>query len=375
MSWKHLLREGVRSLPSPATTEHSALERNLARMHLNEAALGPDAEDMAVLLREFGRLELNRYPDANGKALREQLAIRWGVEPDEILLGNGSVETIGILMTAFGGPRDASPAKLIYPDPTYGQYAIMAHGYGLTPIAVPLGAHFELDEGRVDAAIDRERPSLAFFASPNSPTGNLFPAATLARLALRMNGVFVVDEAYADFAGSSMIDRVRATPGLFVMRSLSKIGLAGLRVGALIGEREAIAELDKVRIPYNVNAVSLALASTMLRHPEALDARIAALVQLRAALERELARVEDVTVFPSVTNFVLIRTPYDAHAVFERLLARGVLVRVFPHVARLTGCLRISTGTPLENARCVRALRAAVAELGQQHGLRQSGQV
>jgi histidinol-phosphate aminotransferase len=297
------------------------------------------------------------------------------VEPDEILLGNGSVETIGILMTAFGGPRDASPAKLIYPDPTYGQYAIMAHGYGLTPIAVPLGAHFELDEGRVDAAIDRERPSLAFFASPNSPTGNLFPAATLARLALRMNGVFVVDEAYADFAGSSMIDRVRATPGLFVMRSLSKIGLAGLRVGALIGEREAIAELDKVRIPYNVNAVSLALASTMLRHPEALDARIAALVQLRAALERELARVEDVTVFPSVTNFVLIRTPYDAHAVFERLLARGVLVRVFPHVARLAGCLRISTGTPLENARCVRALRAAVAELGQQHGLRQSGQV
>jgi histidinol-phosphate aminotransferase len=333
------------------------LGHGLVRLDLNEGALQPDAAEMAMFQRELSKLDLNRYPEASGKALRERLAQRWNVSPEEILLGNGSVEIIGMLMTAFGGPAAGLPAKVMHPDPTYGQYDIMASAYGLTPVPVPLGAQFELDEGRVAAAIDREGARLAFFASPNSPTGNLLPPSALERLALRLNGVFVVDEAYADFAGSSMVPRIRATPGLFVMRSLSKIGLAGLRVGALIGEPDAIAELDKVRLPYNVNAVSLALANCVLEHPERLDARIATICQLRKALESELRSIERVEVFPSEANFVLIRTPYDARAVFDRLLARGILVRVFQHSARLERCLRITAGTPLENQRCLRALR------------------
>jgi histidinol-phosphate aminotransferase len=254
MSWRELLREGVQELAAPRATDYLALGRNLVRMDVNEAALRPDAMEMELFQRELSKLDLNRYPEASGRALRERLARRWNVDPEEILLGNGSVETIGMLMTTFGAARHGIPAAVIHPDPTYGQYDIMASSYGLRAVPVPLGSDFELDEGRVAAAIERERPALAFYPCPNSPTGNCFPHASLERLARSMDGVFVVDEAYADFAGHSIIPRIRDTPGLFVMRSLSKIGYAGLRVGALIGERAAIAELDKVRLPYNVNA-------------------------------------------------------------------------------------------------------------------------
>jgi histidinol-phosphate aminotransferase len=354
----------VRELETPNPREYAELGRELVRMDLNEAAFHPDASEMALFQRELAQLDLNRYPEASGRALRERLARRWHVEADEILLGNGSVETIGMLMTTFGAPRQGVPATVIHADPTYGQYDIMASGYGLRAVPVPLGLSFELDEERVAAAIDRERPALAFYACPNSPTGNCFPHDSLERLARRMDGVFVVDEAYADFAGDSIMPRIHATPGLFVMRSLSKIGLAGLRVGALIGERDAIAELDKVRMPYNVNAVSLAFATSVLTQPERMEARIASIIRLRRALEFELRAIEGVDVLPSQANFLLIRTPYAAELVFERLLARGIVVRVFPQVARLARCLRITAGTPLENARCVRALRDALTALG-----------
>lgn len=365
MSWRDVLRPGIEQLPPARGLDADELgdPPALVRHDLNEGALAPSVIEMSMLKRELEKLELNRYPDATGRALRERLAERFGVAPDEILLGNGSVETIGILMTAFGGMRDGSLATVIHPEPTYGQYDLMASSYGLRALAIPLGPRFELEEARVAEVIDRERPSLAFFANPNSPTGNLFDPRALVRLAQRMDAVFVVDEAYADFSGTSLLAEVRTTPGLFVMRSLSKIGLAGLRVGALIGERAAIAELDKVRLPFNVNAVSLALATCLLEHPAGLDQRIAAIVRLRRELESALAGIHGVEVFPSCANFVLIRTQYESARVFHALLARGVLVRMFPHAPQLERCLRITAGTALENQRCLRALREGLAEL------------
>jgi histidinol-phosphate aminotransferase len=174
----------------------------------------------------------------------------------------------------------------------------------------------------------------------------------------------VVDEAYADFGGETLIPRVRTTPGLFVTRSLSKIGLAGLRLGALIGPRDAVAELDKVRLPWNVNVVSLALGCATLRHPERLERRIRETVRLRGELAASLAAIPGLTVYPSDTNFLLVRAPADAAAVFAALLARGVLVKNVSAPGVLARCLRITVGTALDNQRCARALREAVAELG-----------
>ncbi len=266
-------------------------------------------------------------------------------------------------MATFGAPREGKPAPVLHPEPTWGQFDVMANAYGLRPVPVPLGQDFELDEGRVAAAIERERPVLAFYPTPNSPTGQCFSHLSLERLARQLDAVFVVDEAYADFAGETIVPRVHTTPGLFVMRSLSKIGFAGLRIGALIGERDAIAEIDKVRSPFNVSTASLAFAHSLLADPERLASRVAAVVRLRRSLEVGLRGIEEVEVFPSRTNFVLIRTPYPAHLVFDRLLARGVLVRIFDHAPRLSRCLRITAGTLYENARCVYALREGLATL------------
>jgi histidinol-phosphate aminotransferase len=264
-------------------------------------------------------------------------------------------------MTAFGRGRGGAPAKVLYPEPSFPYYEIIARTHGVAPIPIPLGAGFALDESAAERAIDREKPAIALFASPNNPTGNPFDPAVLARLASRMQSVFVVDEAYADFSGTTMLPRIRTTPGLFVMRSLSKIGLAGLRLGALIGPREAIAELDKVRLPWNVNAVSMALAAVALGSPERIDARVRALVVLRQQLQCSLEQIPGLVVYPSQTNFILVRVPENAGAVFNHLLEKGVLVKNVSRPGALERCLRITVGTAIENQRCLHAMREALA--------------
>jgi histidinol-phosphate aminotransferase len=320
-----------------------------------------EVEELEATLR---KVSLHRYPDVSGAPLREILAQRWNIAPEQILLGNGSVEVLANLMTAFGGGRGDRPARVLYPDPSFPHYEVIARINGVEPLPIALGPEFGLDERAFIRAIEEHEPELALFASPNNPSGNPFDQDTLERLARRLDGCFVVDEAYVDFAGtrSTLIERIRDTPGLFVTRTLSKIGFAGLRLGALIGAPEAIAELDKVRLPWNVNAVTQALAGVLLSHPERLEARIRAIVALRGALETELRAIPGLTVFPSQANFVLVRVPFAAQLVFERLLSHGVLVKNVSRPGLLDRCLRISVGTATENGRCVRALREALRE-------------
>jgi histidinol-phosphate aminotransferase len=344
--------------------DYASAAPGLVRLDANESAFHPGEDEMRTFQEELGKLALNRYPDVSGKPLREALALRWGVAPNEILLGNGSEEIISILTIAFGGATASDPARVLYPDPTFNQYEALARAYGAKPVPVSLDEAFQLDEARCAAAIRRARPALAFFASPNNPTGNRFDPDVLELLARLMDAAFVVDEAYADFGGETLIPRIHSTPGLFVMRSLSKIGLAGLRLGALIGPRDAIAELDKVRLPWNVNAVSIALGCATLRHPELLERRIEETVALRCSLAVSLASLPGLTVYPSDTNFILVRLPVDAAAAFHELLTRGVLVRNFSRPGLLQNCLRITVGTALDNERCLRALRATLETLG-----------
>lgn len=362
MSWRDRLRPALWQSAAFRPFDYATATPGLIRLDSNESPFLPDPEEMRSFQGEIGKLALNRYPDVSGRSLREALAQRWGVEPDEVLLGNGSEEILSILTIAFGGPRaDGGPARVLYPDPTFNQYGALARAYGAEPVAVPLDEDFGLDEARFADAIRASRPSLAFFASPNNPTGNRFDAAALCRLSQLTDAAFVVDEAYADFGGETLIPRIRTTSGLFVTRTLSKIGLAGLRLGALLGPRDAIAELDKVRLPWNVNAVSLALGCATLRHPERLEARIRETVALRSGLAARLATLPGVTVFPSDTNFLLVRMPGDGNAAFAGLLARGVLVKNVAAPGALDRCLRITVGTALENERCVRALADTLA--------------
>lgn len=362
MSWRERLRPAIWRGSAYRTFDYESAGPGLARLDSNESAFAPDEDEMQTFREELGKLVLNRYPDVSGRPLREALARRFGVDADEILLGSGSEEIISILTIAFGGTTAGQPAQVLHPDPTFNQYEALARAYGAAPAPVPLDERFQLNEKAFAASIRSIRPALAFIASPNNPTGNSFDHGALMRLARLMDAVFVIDEAYADFSGVTLIPRIRETPGLFVMRSLSKIGLAGLRLGALIGSRDAIAELDKVRLPWNVNAVSIALGCATLRHPERLERRIRETIELRRAFDSGLRTIAGLTVYPSDANFILVRTPLDAATVFHRLLAGGILVKNVSRPGQLESCLRITVGTAMENQRCLRALAAAVED-------------
>ncbi|HEX9289831.1 MAG TPA: histidinol-phosphate transaminase [Anaeromyxobacteraceae bacterium] len=361
MSWKDHLRDAVFGLHVYKPFDYASARPDLVRLDANESCYPLDREDIAAFQDVVGKLPFHRYPEVSGRPLREALARRWQVEPDQILLGNGSDEIIAILVTSLGGGRDGAPARVLFPTPTFGEYEAIALAHGARPVPVPLDARFQLDEAALSDAIRRERPALAFFATPNNPTGNRFDAGVLERLARQMDAVLVADEAYADFGGFTQMPLVGEVPGLVVMRSLSKIGLAGMRLGALVGPRELVAELDKVRLPYNVNAVSVALACAALARPERLEARIRKVAARRRELEAGLAELPGLTLFPTDANFVLVRTKGDAKALFEELLERGVLVRNLSRPGPLQNCLRITAGTPEENEACLRALRAVLS--------------
>lgn len=360
MSWRERLRASIQGASAYQTFAYGT-RPGLIRLDSNESPFLPDHDEMQSFQEELGRLPLNRYPDISGRPMREALAQRWNVGPDEILLGNGSEEIISLLTIAFGGGAARERARVLYPTPTFNQYEALALAYGAEPAPVPLEDDFCLDEARFAEAIRGRSPALSFFASPNNPTGNRFDPQALCRLAAAADAVFVVDEAYADFGHQTLIPRVRDTPGLFVMRSLSKIGLAGLRIGALIGPADAITELNKVRLPWNVNVVSLALGCATLRHPEGLERRIREVVRLREELAASLRDIPGVQVYPSEANFLLIRTPADGATLFADLLTHGILVKNVSAAGPLERCIRITVGTSLENESCARALRHVLA--------------
>jgi histidinol-phosphate aminotransferase len=362
MSWRERLQPALASIAVPTPFDYAWHGDRLARLDCNELPVAPGPDELRGFAERIARLALNRYPEIDGRSLREAFARRHRVEPEQVLVGNGSVELIGLLLTAFGGDR-AHPLELLYPEPSFAYYETIAHTHGARTLPLPLDESFHLDESIAMATIDARRPALAIFASPNNPTGKPFDPHLLLRLARRLDSAFVVDEAYADYDYTSLVPMIGKVPGLFVLRTLSKLGYAGLRVGALIGERDAIRELDKVRLPWNVNAVSLALGCDVLAHPERLDAHVGAMVVWRRELETDLADVPGVTVWPSAASFVLVRVPIDAHAVFAGLLRRGVLCKDVSRPGVLRDCLRISVGTPRENARCVTALRDTLVEL------------
>jgi histidinol-phosphate aminotransferase len=227
---------------------------------------------------------------------------------------------------------------------------------------VPLARDFSLDETALLAAIERERPAITWIAYPNNPTGNLFPREAILRIVDASPGLVVVDEAYYAFSGgASLLDEVGRHPNLLLVRTVSKLGLAGLRLGVAIGPPEWLAELEKLRLPYNVNVLSMAAAEFLLAHRDVLERQTQSIVAERARLEAGLDRIAGVERFPSAANFILVRVP-DAPRAFEGLKARGILVRNF-HRSHplLEHCLRLTVGTPDENARLLQALAPAIA--------------
>ncbi len=299
--------------------------------------------------------QLNRYPDPHAQALRGPLRAAMGVPQGmEILLGNGSDEIIQMLALALHGPG----RTVLAPEPAFVMYRMIALFCGLEYVGVPLREDFSLDRVAMLAAIEQHAPAIVYLAYPNNPTGNLFSRSDVEAIIEAAPGLVVVDEAYHAFAGKSFMHDLGRWPNLLVMRTVSKLGLAGLRLGLLAGPREWLFELDKVRLPYNINVLTQASAEFALRHGEVFDAQTRAICAERGRMFEALAAMPGLTPFPSAANFILLRVPAGrAGALFDGLKARGVLIKNLAGAGGLLhDCLRITVGTPEENAACLAAL-------------------
>ncbi|MGR9114986.1 MAG: histidinol-phosphate transaminase [Gammaproteobacteria bacterium] len=299
--------------------------------------------------------ELNRYPDPEARRLSATIRQTYGIpEPFDILLGNGSDEIIQLLLMAL--PPDA---KVLAPDPGFVMYRQISHSLGLEYFSVPLQAtDFGLDLPAMLEAIERYRPAIIFLAYPNNPTGNLFDEYAILEIIQVTKGLVVIDEAYAPFANASFIDRLDQFDNLLVMRTLSKLGLAGLRLGYIAGAPDIIEQLNKIRLPYNINILTQITADFALRNRALFDQQTQAICQDRSKVYKSLNRFEGITAFPSAANFILFRTlANQATIIFESLKNQGVLIKnLDPQGGLLKDCLRTTIGTPDENQMFLRAL-------------------
>jgi len=305
-------------------------------------------------------VELNRYPDAAASALRERLRHVMKVPADqELLLGNGSDELIQLIIMAVAG----AGRKVLVPSPTFSMYHMIATFVGVECVQVPLrGGDFSLDMEAMHVALEAHRPAVVFLAYPNNPTGNLFAEEELVSIAQRAPGLVVIDEAYHAFAGASFMDRLAQFDNVVVLRTLSKLGLAGLRVGVAIGAAAWLDEFNKIRLPYNINTLSQVTASFALDHAAVFAEQTAAICRDRTWLTERLASLRGIRVYESHANFILFKVPPGtATPVWTQLKDRGVLIKnLHGSHPQLEDALRVTVGKPEENQAFLDALVAVM---------------
>jgi histidinol-phosphate aminotransferase len=304
--------------------------------------------------------QINRYPDAGAHQLKADIlkAVKLPAGM-EVLLGNGSDEIIQLLAMAVAKPG----AVLLSVEPSFVMYKMIATFVGMRYVGVPLDEDFALDLNAMLDAIGRERPALVFLAYPNNPTGNLFDASAIERIIEAAPGLVVVDEAYYAFASDSFIPHLARYDNLLVMRTFSKLGMAGLRLGFLAGSAAWLSELEKLRLPYNVGVLTQLVAAKLLEHHDVLLAQAENIKRERTQLLAALAAIGGVHAYPSEANFILFRVA-KATQIFEGLKQRGILIKNLNggHPA-LAGCLRVTVGTQHENGQFLAALQDTINQL------------
>lgn len=303
---------------------------------------------------------INRYPDPNPLVLKHKIAellqLKSGMS---VLLGNGSDELIQLLAMAVNKPG----TTLLSVEPSFVMYKMIATFLGMRYVGVPLAQDFSLDMSAMLVAIERDKPALIFLAYPNNPTGNAFSAADIKQIIAAAPGLVVVDEAYYAFAEESFVPHLAEYPNLLVMRTFSKLGMAGLRLGFLVGSELWLNELEKLRLPYNVGVLPQLVAEKLLDNHAVLLAQAEQIKQDRSLLLQELSAIKGVKVYPSSANFLLLRVA-RAKEIFEGLKQRGVLIKnLHGSHPMLQDCLRVTVGTPEENRRFLEAFNETITQL------------
>ena len=351
MNYQSLLREDLRLL-QPYQTHVVA---GNVRMDCNENPFcWPEGMREELFAREIA---FNRYPDGEARALREAIAAYNRVEAEEVLVGNGSDELIQIILQTFGG---RGRALMIHP-PTFAMYQAAAAITATSLVEVPLISGTKLDlEGMLKALAENERIKVIIICNPNNPTGSLFPREEILRLVQNTEALVIVDEAYFEFSGETLIDVIRDYPNILIMRTFSKaFGMAALRLGYVVGCRELITDLNRVRQPFNVNAFSQQAGILALKYLSAYQSQIQVLKNEIQGLYAELAQIPNIQVLPTHANFLLVHSP-AARIISEKLNQAGFTTRYLANPKGVGESFRLSAALPEENRAFLQVLKEIV---------------
>jgi histidinol-phosphate aminotransferase len=306
----------------------------------------------------MSRVDLNRYPAAGAPELRERFAKYFGVKKNMIMTGNGSDELIQILCMALKGKIKG----VLVPVPTFSMYKIIAVNTGNKVVEVPLDKKFDLDVEAMTGRIKKDFPALIFLSSPNSPTGNIFNRGKIETIIKKAPGVVVIDEAYGAFSGQSMISLLKKYDNVIFLKTLSKLGMASIRFGFLIGNPDIIAQLDKVRLPYNVNSLSQIAAGFFLDYEREFFKQIKEITKRREELYRGLKEIKWVKVYPSRSNFIFFSCAFDSNRVYKKLAMEGIAVKNLHCPPLMTNCIRVTVGNRKENEAFLKVLKSITPE-------------
>lgn len=304
----------------------------------------------------LAQTDVNRYPDPSGFQLKQQLRQVMNIPADmEIMLGNGSDEIIQIIALALSG----NGRSILSVDPGFVMYKMIATFCGLKYIGVPLREEdFSLDLPAILQAMDQHQPAVVFLAYPNNPTGNLFDEQQVIEVIEAAPGLVVIDEAYAPFTDDTFMHRLGQYDNLVVMRTVSKMGLAGLRLGFLAGPADWLNEFEKLRLPYNINTLTQLSAHLAMEHHAVFDEQTARIREQRTVVNTALTQMQGLTVYPSDANFILVRTADgQAKRIHAELKDKGILIKLLHgSTPMLKDCLRITIGTEEENQQLIASL-------------------
>lgn len=323
------------------------------KLHANENPYPPSPKLLKKIFQRLDKLELNRYPDPDCRNLKQAIANTTGTLPEQIIIGNGSDELIQYLMQVLCDEGDT----ISFPDPTFAMYGITAQCLGLNPVSFPLNDSWDFEALSALKVLAEHKARIVFISYPNNPTGNCFSGQEIQQVIEQFEGIVVLDEAYQDFSGKSFLNQMEKHNNLVILRSLSKIGLAGLRIGYGIFPVMLAEQVNKVRLPYNSNSISQWVATELLNDFSHVKNQIHSIVEERNRLMDELSKLPAITVYPSNSNFILFQAPEGGEKLFNNLKKNGTLLRNLNSHPRLKNCLRVTIGTKQENDQFLDQLR------------------
>jgi histidinol-phosphate aminotransferase len=328
------------------------------KLDANENPLAIPGSLREPFAARIASVSLNRYPEAGSPAPAARFAKAFGVGKDQVMLGNGSDELIQILCSAVARPG----AEVMIPIPTFAMYRIAAQNAGLKVAAVPLDGEFDIDLAAMRERMVAHPPALTFLAWPNNPTANCFRRERIEAILREWPGIVVVDEAYFHFSGQTFLPLLGRHENLVILRTLSKVGFAAMRIGLLIGPPALIHELDKVRLPYNMNAMSQAAALFYLDHEETFLKQAEEIRSWRDELFAAMKTIPDIDPRPTDANFIFFHCDFGADRVYSALMERGILIKNFNAPGTMRNFMRVTVGTREENGRFIEALKDIIAK-------------